>query len=366
MSIKVLIPLVILLSYGALPAGTAVSNDDFANAKVITLPYNEQTLNVETATIEAGEPLHSCSAFGAYTGLNSLWFKFTLDQPGVFAAITDQSSYLPGQDSLLSIYNEALTEVACNDNLSAGNLYAGIQLNLEAGTYYLKISNGSMTALVSPSKLFLAASFMPGTLPTTTPSLTPSQTPTSTPTDLPATPTPTATAAVSATPAPVELVDNGDFELDTIMDNIPDGWTAKSLTGDKRVCNKPDKTVAYSGECSFQFKGSIGEASKLKQDLAGIQHGDLLTLSAAISTGYGQPGKLVYVKLRYNEPDAGVNQNGKDQIKLALSTSTAGYLVVEETLTVDGTPTKFFIALRFRGISSKVRVDAVSLTRTTH
>jgi hypothetical protein len=172
---------------------------------------------------------------------------------------------------------------------------------------------------------------------------------------------------MTLTPQAIELVVNGDFEDDLDVDNVPDGWELRNPSGDKRICDKLGKKVAYSGGCAFQFKGSAGEKGQLRQTLAlaGVQSGDLLVLSAAIDTAYTLPGKLVFVKLRYAEPNAGVEANGKDQIRLQLSSATQnGYTVFQQSLIVGGTPTKFLIGLRFAAPSGKVRLDAVSLRQT--
>jgi hypothetical protein len=356
--------LVVILILLSSTVNAAPSNDSLAGATMITVPGSFNQTDVNLATGEGGEPAHSCSLYG---GLNSVWFQFTLAQSGVVTVNTDQgSSYKPGDDTLLSIYDTGLTEVACNDNVTPTIKYAAVSIELAAGTYYIKVSNGSQTPLQATSELRLTTSFIPISLPTLTPSLTP--TITATPSE-PATPTnevnvtSTLAPTLSPTPAPIELVVNGDFELDTEPDKIPDGWLPKYLSLDKRVCNKPDKTVAFSGSCAFRFKGSIGEYGKIQQTLGGAQFGDTLVLSAALNTDVGTPGKLVMVKIRYSDPLAGVNRNGKDQIKLELAEATQGYQVIEQSLMLSGTPIKFTITVRFRGLSGKLLVDRVSLKK---
>lgn len=333
----------------------APSNDHIVSAQVIDFPYNDLTLNIEQATVEPNEPLHSCSGVGGSTGLNTVWFQFTLLEVGTIRAGVDESgsSYLPNNDTIMSIYTSALAESACNDDTSPQSLFSFIRVDLPPGTYYLKVSNGATTALQSASTLLLNITFTSGIYPTVTPTLPQTNTPAVTSTDSMLTPT----FALTATPAPPELIRNGGFEVHQSSDSIPDDWTPKSLSSDKHICNKPGKIVAYAGECSFQFKGSPGEKSQLKQELSGVQAGDRLTLSAAIHTAYTGAGKVVYVKLRYADD--------KDQLKIELPEATEGYAVFTQSLIVRETPIKFSVSVRFRGISGKMRVDAVSLTRSS-
>lgn len=77
-----------------------------------------------------------------------------------------------------------------------------------------------------------------------------------------------------------ELLKNGNFELDTNRNNIPDGWKGKKLKGDKLKCRSAE---AYSGTCAFLMKGSAKEKATLIQNvkLSGVsmRRGDTLTFS---------------------------------------------------------------------------------------
>jgi hypothetical protein len=118
-------------------------------------------------------------------------------------------------------------------------------------------------------------------------------------------PTPTPTA-----PAFGELLVNGHFEQAEWSGN-PTGWTIKNGTGDKRKCSEdtdsdgiPDKIVAHSGECAFQFKGSAGERSKLQQTV------DLTTLPLTQSSvlqvrayvkAPGTPNAKLKLRIKYSD-----------------------------------------------------------------
>src|SRR5690606_28898785 len=92
-------------------------------------------------------------------------------------------------------------------------------------------------------------------------------------TETPTTETPTSETPTTETPTPetpppdpLSLLSNGSFEAaDPADSKQAQDWTAKNVTGDKRKC-KAEK--AYADECFYQFKGGVGEKSKLKQELA--------------------------------------------------------------------------------------------------
>jgi hypothetical protein len=185
-----------------------------------------------------------------------------------------------------------------------------------------------------------------GDAPTVTPE-TPTETPT--PTDIPGS----------------ELVQNGDFEnLGT--DGKPDvtPWTIKNASGDKAKCNKdkdgdgiPDKIVAHTGDCAFQFKNVLGEAGKIQQtlDLSSVipTIGDTLNLSVFVQ---GKSGATVKTKVvvKYS-----------DDTKTKISVESDGSEVYteftgSETLTNDDI-TKAKINLKSSQTAGKAYVDDVSL-----
>jgi M6 family metalloprotease-like protein len=122
------------------------------------------------------------------------------------------------------------------------------------GETYTDVGKGISISVVSETANgFVISVDMPGVPPTATP--------------VPPTPVPTSTpGGPTETPNPAtNLVLNGGMEAATDNESLPDAWALKNLTGDKRKCNKTDKTVAYIGNCAFMFKGGAGENSKLSQ-----------------------------------------------------------------------------------------------------
>ncbi|MBC8098607.1 MAG: hypothetical protein H7Y11_04135, partial [Armatimonadetes bacterium] len=192
------------------------------------------------------------------------------------------------------------------------------------------------------------------------PTITPTYTPTET-LSVTLTPSPTgdgATATATSLPL-LNLVTNGSFEIDDNLDKVPDGWTPKNLTGDKRKCNKESKpAVAFEGVCAFQFKGGLGEASKITQkpDFSALLIGDTLTLHAAV-TGKGivlGEGKIA-VKIKYTD---------STKLKITIEVpagDTLTYTQLAKTDTITLAIASLKIDLSFKGLSGKYIVDAVQV-----
>jgi len=109
---------------GALAASP--SNDDFANATVITsLPFYDN-LDTGEATVEVDDPY--CAGQAA-----TVWYKFTAEYDAIFVADTFGSDY----DTTLSVYTRSrstLNQIACNDDYNG--LQSMIQFPVSAGTTY--------------------------------------------------------------------------------------------------------------------------------------------------------------------------------------------------------------------------------------
>lgn len=363
----------------------APSNDAFSAAAVLTFPSTVTVSDIALATIESGEPLHGCRRFAARTGSYSVWYRFTLSQPGEVTLSTLSSQLSPAEDSILSIYQgeslATLSEVACNDD-AGGSLYSVVEANLQAGNYFIKASywpnnvTPPNTPMDSSSTLVLAASFEANAV-TLTPSQTPTQTQippstfTNTPnpsevtaTQTPTTAPPTATATPTKASAVANLIQNGDFEFDTDVDKIPDGWMGVELSKDKRACNTSKKIVAHHGMCAFQFKNKEGESSQLTQfiPVETLSSGSTLVFSGAFEVP--QPvGKAVILKISYAEADAGLKGKGKDKVKLKLEAITYGYSRLSQSFTLLGTPTRLLVKLVHQRQGTRLLVDDLSLKR---
>ena len=166
------------------------------------------------------------------------------------------------------------------------------------------------------------------------------------------------------------LVSNGGFESKTI-ENKPElsPWVGKNLTGDKIKCNKETKIIAHTGECAFRFKGSAGENSKILQtvDDTIVFQNEFLTLSLYANTNIEAAGKIAMVKVKYQEPDAGQNSNGKDKLQLELSAPTANgeYELFTGQIQMLGTPIKVKVLLVNTSVAGKLYIDDVQVEMTT-
>ncbi len=364
----------------------APSNDHFSQAAVLTLPSGEvvsaMVNDIELATIEPGEPKHGCRRGAAGTGSYSVWYRFTISQPGNLRLSTEQSDLRPAHDTIISIYQGAslptLTETACNDD-AGGIEYSVLHTYLAPGSYFVKVSywpNTPTEPMETVSVLRLNARYDANAIP-----LTPSHTPIPT-VGTPSTPIPTSgpsnpTVAVTISSVPMtstptattigageNLILNGDFEFDADADKLPDGWEGKQLQKDKRVCNTNKKIIAYRGMCAFRFKNKGGEASKLMQSVSVDQlaKGDTLIFSGAFEVT--QPvGKTVVLKVIYAEPDAGLKRKGKDKLKVRLDAITYGYSRLSQSFTLLGTPTKMTVKLVHKQRGTRLMIDDLSLMR---
>ncbi|HEX2623412.1 MAG TPA: proprotein convertase P-domain-containing protein, partial [Phototrophicaceae bacterium] len=227
-------------------------------------------------------------------------------------------------------------------------------------------ANGELAAGNAPFTLIVNISTntpIPTNTPTLTRTPTPSATgtPTSTGTITPVeTETPTITPTVN--PEEGQLLVNRSFEDDIDTDKVPDGWTGKNLTGDKQKCNKPDKVIAYDGECVFHFKGGSGEASKLIQTIdpvqvEALQTGDILKLEGYVNAS-GKVNAKVKVVISYSDTTI---PNDKLSVKLTAPTSDWQTLADLLKLTLKSDPATIKIMLQNKSLSGKVRLDALSL-----
>jgi hypothetical protein len=121
----------------------------------------------------------------------------------------------------------------------------------------------------------------------------------------------------------------------------------------------------------MQFKGSAGENSKLLQKvelnpaylaLGGLGAGDELQASILANTGLASNMTMV-IKVRYSNPTAGANGNGRDKLTVNIVGPTTQYQAFSGTLVVDDATTKVKFEVNFKSTSGKLRVDDASLLR---
>ncbi|HEX2623445.1 MAG TPA: S8 family serine peptidase [Phototrophicaceae bacterium] len=176
---------------------------------------------------------------------------------------------------------------------------------------------------------------------------------TPTPTPTAGTPEPTFTPTATPTDVPgTELLANGGFETDL------DGWTAKNLTKDKVVTDKPEKIVAHSGTKAFRFKGGVGENSKLQQKISGDGgDADDVYFTAWVKTGIDGVGTIAIAKIVYAD-------DTREKLELTLDAASPDYQVLSDTTTLTGAVTKIKVQIKFKGTSGKLFIDDVSLIQS--
>lgn len=62
-----------------------------------------------------------------------------------------------------------------------------------------------------------------------------------------------------------QFVNNGDFELDSDNNNIPDNWISERRRGDRRLCNTETSMVTPFGNCAYYMIGRDNKNSILQQ-----------------------------------------------------------------------------------------------------
>lgn len=163
----------------------------------------------------------------------------------------------------------------------------------------------------------------------------------------------------------IELLTNPGFEADTDANKIPDGWKAKNTTitkSDKIKCDKPDSTVAHSGNCAFMFRGNPNRTtSVLSQkltDFSSLTDGATVTFSAYIDPRSAKPG-TTFAKAKIV-----VSNNTKLKLKLVVPESDT-YTQVSDS-TVLNLAGKAIIKLQVKLLNDqskgKFLIDDASLT----
>jgi hypothetical protein len=173
--------------------------------------------------------------------------------------------------------------------------------------------------------------------------------------------TPTFTATIETpsptlTPAIHDLLINGGFEDDS-------GWEGKNLSKDKIVCNKPDKTLAFEGNCAFMFKGGTNEKARLRQAVSieglGFSANETVMLSAYVNArGSAANGKIQLI-VEYGETTL---QKTKITLKIA---PNEGYTLLSSYRTLlSADVEKIMVQIVHSSTSGKVYVDGMRLDWT--
>jgi hypothetical protein len=134
---RVALPALMAAGLTIMAAGSAFaavpSNDDFANASVISVtPFTDAV-----STVEATNQATDATGCG---GGHSVWYVYTATNNGSISFDTFGSSF----DTLLSAYTGtegSLTQVACNDD-AGGTLQSQVSFDITSGTTYHFMASG--------------------------------------------------------------------------------------------------------------------------------------------------------------------------------------------------------------------------------
>ena len=215
--------LTLQISLSATFSGTPPANDNFNAAKPIIAGKTYTTSNVQFASEEISEPDVSC---GPSTPKRSVWYMF---DPGSTIAnlnitlegsVTDTGTIV-NSETLVEVFEgtalDNLVSIACNQDTNNG---AAALTNVEAflQPVYIRVSEDSIHGLRGPSLYRLK---------------------------------------VSAGYYGIDDMDNQGFE-----DQLGTEWKETNVTGEGPLCGLGTE---FFGNCSYQFTGSVGENSKLKQ-----------------------------------------------------------------------------------------------------
>ena len=159
----------------------------------------------------------------------------------------------------------------------------------------------------------------------------------------------------------LELLANGDFELDTFPeDGLPDTWTVLNPTQDKMRCSGED-IIPHSGKCLFQFKGRSSENTKVYQVVSlASEIPSTSTLKAQLYyfTNWQQPKLKVKLQIYYADGTVDKRKTTVQQI----STEYALVTVKPYRLKGDrGGLTQIKFSLRNKGRNGKLYIDDVSV-----
>jgi hypothetical protein len=176
-------------------------------------------------------------------------------------------------------------------------------------------------------------------------------------------PLPDGEAALSLNqPRAAELIINGGFELAGATSGEAASWKLKNpLNGDKRICNrvnrpsKPDKIVAHSESCAFQFKIDVTNVNR-----SIIQKNSTPFGSAGENLSYGfwvqaknfSGEAKMQVKAKYGD-------GTKDKSVAAVGQGTYAYTAVGNAFTLDAVVTKLVVKIASSG-QGRLWIDDVS------
>lgn len=160
-----------------------------------------------------------------------------------------------------------------------------------------------------------------------------------------------------------DLITDSGFENDSSdpRQGLNAAWVVTNGSGDKVRC---DDGKAYSGACSFTFKGGLTENSQLSQtisadEIASCPANEQRTNFALLLQGMSQGSSTPGLKFKLFAWDAG---NVKSVLgKGAMGVTSLWVAWTPLTFQLDSAPTKLKLSLYHKSVSGKKRIDEVHL-----
>ena len=243
-------------------ARSAPTNDDFVNARPITIGRDHTVTNIHEATVDPGQP--ATSGCGTSNSIyHTVWYTFSLPYGGTAYFSTAGSLFRfvdlsESLDTKIAIYTGStlgtLTQVACSDDSTT--LYGELTFSFTGGTTYtITVGSRSAMPLLPGSTLRLVTRML----------------------------------------AYGYFLSNGSFETPLTGAD----WIVTGSSGDGVVCSNPTYH-ALGGACAFRFVGDAGENTRLK-------------LSEPLSPDFvPRKGGTLYLVVAYRAQDAAL---GNTKIK---------------------------------------------------
>jgi hypothetical protein len=154
-----------------------------------------------------------------------------------------------------------------------------------------------------------------------------------------------------------EQLVNGGFEVAALSEKEPDNWSVSNFDGDKRVCNKDTKIVAYLGECALQLKGDPSNSkTKLTQKITPAigQAGDALWVGLWASAK--KAPEETYVGLKY-----GTAAEPKVKAWFVIPEGTYNWQWITGQIGLDSPLTELKVEIYHKATTGKVWLDAVGV-----
>jgi secreted trypsin-like serine protease len=284
------------------PTPLPATNDNFANARLLTLSANSQTVQQSTTgfTTEPNDPL-LCTVDGPTARHSATaWFRLpSLSGAGQISVDTVGSSY----DTVLAVVRGAtlptLSVIACNDD-SGGQLQSrltNVALAASSDPYYVVVAAyGTGTG----GSLRLTYQITGTASPTPSASVSPTATPTA----------PPGTAQVHITPASARIPPNGTGIV-TLEAVIPQGSLLGAWTVDvgfnSSVVGSPTCTANVNGLCSTSVIGQPNTVRATGASAAGLAGTlNLAQITFRGAGGAGASGDLVVQVRTFTNPAGAV------------------------------------------------------------